>query len=75
MGSARRYFSIGIQAAASVVFYLLVGLLLDNWLGTFPWFMLGGILLGVAGMFALFFRVAKELNVASQEQKGQKNQD
>lgn len=75
MGGAQRYFSVGLQAGASVVFYLLVGLLLDRWLDTFPWFMLGGILLGVAGMFALFLRVARELNKESDQRKRQKKQE
>ena len=74
MGGAQRYFSVGLQAGASVVFYLLIGLLLDRWLDTFPWFMLVGILVGVAGMFALFLRIAKELNQASEVGKSQKKQ-
>lgn len=56
------------------MFYLIVGLLLDRWLDTFPWLMLAGILVGVAGMFALFLRVAKELNTESEEEKRQKKQ-
>lgn len=74
LGGAQRYFSIGLQAGMSVVFYLVVGLLLDRWLDTFPWLMLAGILVGVAGMFALFLRVAKELNQASEDEKSQKKQ-
>ena len=71
MGGAQRYFSIGLQAGMSVVFYLLLGLLLDRLFGTFPWLMLVGILLGIAGMFALFLRVARELNEASEKKKQQ----
>jgi len=36
--------------------------------------MLAGILIGVAGMFALFLRVAKELNTTSEGEKSQKKQ-
>lgn len=75
MGGAQRYFSIGLQAGASVVFYLLLGLLLDRLFGTFPWLMLVGICLGVAGMFALFLRVAKELNKESEDRKARKKQE
>ena len=74
LGGAQRYFSIGLQAGFSVVFYLIVGLLLDRWFDTFPWLMLAGILVGVAGMFALFLRVAKELNTESEGEKSHKKQ-
>lgn len=62
MGGSQKYIGIGLQAGGSVVFYLLIGLLLDKWLGTFPWLMLAGIFIGIAGMFALFLRMANELN-------------
>ena len=62
MGTSKRYAGIGIQAGGSVVFYLLIGLLLDNWLNTFPWLMLVGIFIGVAGMFALLFRMSSDLD-------------
>ena len=62
MGSAQRYISLGIQAGVAVAFYLGLGLLLDTWLGTLPWLTLAGAIVGLIAMFALFFRVNKELN-------------
>ena len=67
MGGAQRYLGIGIQAGMSVVFYLLIGVLLDKLLGTFPWLMLAGIMVGVAGMFALFLRMSNELSKSSKK--------
>ena len=62
MGSARRYVSLGLQAGVAVAFYLGAGLLLDKWLNTLPWLTLLGALVGIVAMFALFYRVNKELN-------------
>ena len=72
MGGSQKYIGIGLQAGGSVVFYLLVGLLLDKWLNTFPWLMLIGIFVGIAGMFALFLRMANELNDSEKKQKAHK---
>ncbi len=62
MGGMQKHLTTGLQAGLSVVVYLVAGLFLDRWLGTSPWLMLLGILVGVGGMFALFFRMAKELD-------------
>lgn len=77
MGSARRYMSLGIQAGVAVAFYLGLGLLLDKWLGTLPWITLAGAIVGIIAMFALFFRVNKELDQQNDEaeERGMQNVD
>lgn len=46
---------IGTELVAALVIGVGFGLLLDNWLETKPWFMLGGFLLGsAAGMFNVY---------------------
>lgn len=72
LGGAQKYLGIGIQAGASVAFYLGIGLLLDKWLGTFPWLTLVGIFVGIAGMTALFIRMNKELDARSSADRKKK---
>jgi len=56
--SGRDLASIGGALAAAVVGGLVVGLLLDAWLGTEPVFALVGIFVGIAvGCLAFFLRV------------------
>lgn len=50
-----RYAAVGIEMAVSVVAGLLIGMLLDRWLGTAPWLVLVFLVLGAfAGFRALF---------------------
>jgi F0F1-type ATP synthase assembly protein I len=72
MGGSQKYIGIGIQAGVSVAFYLGIGLLLDTWLSTFPWLTLAGILVGIAGMTALFIRMYRDLNAQSKWEAKQK---
>lgn len=65
MGGDQKYMGLGIQAGVSVAFYLGMGLLLDNWLGTLPWLTLVGAGIGIIGMFYLFIRMNNELNQTS----------
>ncbi len=65
MGGDQKYMGLGTQAGVSVAFYLGMGLLLDNWLGTLPWLTLVGAGIGIIGMFYLFIRMNNELNETS----------
>ena len=47
---------------ASVVSGLLVGWLMDRWLGTKPWMLVAGLILGAAGGFAQFIRATSRLS-------------
>ena len=72
MGGAQKYMGIGIQAGASVAFYLGMGLLLDKWLDTLPWLTLLGALIGIIAMFALFVRMNRELDKSSRQTEVEK---
>jgi len=56
------YMSLGIQLAASVVFFLLIGWWLDTRMETSPTFTLIGLLLGFVGGMIKFFRSAAEMS-------------
>ena len=49
---------VGLTLVISTVLGLWGGHVLDRWLGTAPWFMLVGLLLGIASGFVNLFRAA-----------------
>lgn len=55
------YLSMGFQLAAAVVLFFLLGVWADSELGTAPWLMLAGLLLGATGGFVKFFKTVAEL--------------
>jgi len=55
------YLTLGIQLAAAVVIFLVLGVWVDSKLGTSPLFTLLGLLLGSAGGFIKFFRTVSQL--------------
>ncbi|WP_047150785.1 AtpZ/AtpI family protein [Aneurinibacillus tyrosinisolvens] len=50
--------TIGVELAASVIFGFWAGRQIDSWLKTEPWFMLAGLLFGLAlGITGIFFLI------------------
>lgn len=56
------YLTLGIQLAAAVVFFFLIGWWLDTRLETSPTFELIGLFLGFVGGMIKFFRSAAEMS-------------
>lgn len=54
-------YSAAIALVGSVVFLLLIGWVLDSFLGTSPWCLVGGIVLGSAIGFYQFFRLTSQI--------------
>jgi ATP synthase protein I len=50
---------IGIELVAGVVVGTVLGLVLDRWLGTKPWLLIAGFLLGSCAGFLNVYRVAQ----------------
>jgi F0F1-type ATP synthase assembly protein I len=48
--------SLGFEIAAPVVLFMGAGYLLDGWVDSQPWFLLGGALVGIAVAFYNLFR-------------------
>lgn len=67
------YLTMGIQLALAVVVFFFVGRWLDEKLGTAPWLMLAGLLVGIAGGLIKFLRAAvalgKEANRDAEEEQ------
>ncbi|HMV49343.1 MAG TPA: AtpZ/AtpI family protein [Blastocatellia bacterium] len=55
-------FSVGMVLVSNIVGGIVLGYLLDRWLGTRPWLLLVGIVLGSVGGFAALYRVVSRLN-------------
>ena len=53
-------YAAGIALFASVVTFCAVGYFLDRWLGTQPWFLVGGIVLGSAAGLFEFIRLSSK---------------
>ena len=56
------YLTLGIQLAAAVVFFFLIGWWLDTRMETSPTFKLIGLLLGFVGGMIKFFRSVEEMS-------------
>jgi ATP synthase protein I len=57
----RLYGSLGIEMAAAVLIGTLMGYWADKWLGTQPWILIVGFILGAAAGFRNLFRfIARE---------------
>jgi len=67
------YLTMGIQLALAVVVFFFVGRWLDGKLGTAPWLMLAGLLVGIVGGMIKFLRAAialgKEANRDAEEER------
>jgi F0F1-type ATP synthase assembly protein I len=55
------FLTIGIQLAIAVVAFFFLGRWLDSLLGTAPWLMLAGLVLGITGGLVQFLRTALRL--------------
>ena len=55
-------YGAAVSLFAAVVGGLIVGWLLDRWLGTSPWLLIVGLILGAAAGFYEFIRATSRLN-------------
>lgn len=52
--------TVGITLVAATVIGLAGGYYADRWLGTAPWLLLGGLILGIVAGFVSLFRSVKK---------------
>ena len=60
MIEAGPYLTFGLQIAFSMVFFVGLGYVLDRFLGSTPWGMVGGAAIGMVAVFTLIARMARE---------------
>lgn len=65
MAEAGPYLGLGIQIAASMLFFVGVGYAVDWWLDTSPWGVIVGAVLGFIGVIALVVQLAGEASGAT----------
>ena len=53
-------YAAGIALFASVATFCIIGYFVDRWLGTPPWFLIGGIVLGSAAGLFEFVRLSSK---------------
>ena len=66
---ASSYISLGMQMALTMVFFVAGGYFLDRWLGTEPWLLLVGAVLGMTSVFVHLFRLVGQLNKQSEARR------
>lgn len=54
-------YSAALALGGSIIFMLLLGWVLDSFLGTSPWCLLGGIIIGSGIGFYQFFRLTSQI--------------
>ena len=60
MRGAGPYLGLGVQIGGSMALFVGLGILVDRWLGSSPWGVVGGAALGMVGVVYLVLRVAGE---------------
>lgn len=60
MQEAGPFLGLGLQVAGGLLLFVGLGYLADGWLGTTPWGMVLGAVLGMVGVLFLLIRVADE---------------
>jgi F0F1-type ATP synthase assembly protein I len=55
----RRLLAVAYSASSALLGPVLLGLLIDYLAGTLPWFAIGGVFVGMAGLFMLLIRLTQ----------------
>lgn len=63
------YLGLGLQIGATMAFFVGMGYLVDTWLGTDPWFVLVGAVLGMTALVAQLVRISNRLSDDSRKRK------
>jgi F0F1-type ATP synthase assembly protein I len=59
------YLYVGLEIAVAIAAPILIGYWLDNYLGTTPWLLLAGCLIGMANVFLIAYWLQKKLHDGS----------
>ena len=60
---------IAVELAAAVLVGTVIGILIDRWLGTTPWFLIGFFILGCAAALRNVMRTAQELEQRAKDKR------
>jgi F0F1-type ATP synthase assembly protein I len=62
LGRAAPYLGVGMQLAVSMVAYVAIGYFADRWLGTQPWLLVAGAVVGMIAFFVQLYRLVGQMN-------------
>ena len=68
-------FRIAVELLAALVVGIGLGVVLDKWLGTAPWFLILGFFLGSGAALKNVMRTAKELDAERRRERAQQGRD
>lgn len=54
--------TLGGVMSSNIIGGIIVGYLLDKWLGTSPWMIISGVVLGTVGAMVGLYRITSSLN-------------
>ena len=69
MMEAGPYLGLGLQSAFAMAFFVGLGYLVDGWLGSRPWGIVVGAVLGMVGVIMLLVRLSNQANAASRARR------
>lgn len=69
MGEAGPYLFIGIQIAGAMLLFVLGGYFADEWLGTSPWLLILGVVLGMVAVVGTLIRSVQAIEVENARRK------
>ena len=55
--------------------YVFIGMLLDRWLNTEPWFVIAGSLVGIVAFFVQLMKLVKRLDASTKHYKKEEARD
>lgn len=74
MSAAGPYIGLGVQIFSSMVLFTGAGYAVDWYLGSSPWGLLVGAILGMAGIVALLVRVSHEADAEARRNKARRDE-
>ena len=65
MGDAAPYLGLGIEIMLSMVFFVFLGYFADGWLGTTPWLLIVGAVLGMVATGVTLWKTVQDMDARS----------
>lgn len=63
------YLGLGLQIGATMAFFVGAGYLVDQWLGTDPWMVVVGAVLGMTALIVQLVQISNRLNEESRKRR------
>ena len=69
MGDAAPYLGLGIELMISMVFFVILGYFADGWLGTTPWLLIVGAVLGMVATGVTLWKTVQDIDARKRPKK------